>query len=61
MFFLALRSLLKYYDDTICRGHSSFVNSAIYSKDGTQVISASSDGTVRLWDIRTSDCLISFR
>lgn len=43
------------------RGHSSFVNSAIYSKDGTQVLSASSDGTVRLWDIRTSDCLISFR
>jgi WD40 repeat-containing protein SMU1 len=37
------------------------VNSAAYSKDGTQVISASSDGTIRLWDIRTSDCLISYR
>jgi WD40 repeat-containing protein SMU1 len=43
------------------RGHTSFVNSACFSKDGSQVLSASSDGTVRLWDVRTSDSILSFR
>ena len=30
------------------RGHVSFVNEAIFSADGHQVISASSDGTVKV-------------
>ncbi len=43
------------------RGHSSFVNSVFFSKSGDEVISGSSDGTIRLWDISTSDCIASFR
>lgn len=30
------------------RGHSSYVNSAVHSGDGTQVVTASSDGTVKV-------------
>lgn len=50
------RSLLKEL-----RGHTSFVNAALFTSDQTQVISASSDGTVRLWDVRSGDCLHTFR
>ena len=31
------------------RGHTSFVNSAIFGLEKDQVISASSDGTVKVW------------
>lgn len=30
------------------RGHTSFVNKAIFSADGHQIISASSDGNVKV-------------
>lgn len=47
------------------RGHTSYVNVAMYTKDGGQsgggMLSASSDGTIKLWDIRTTDCLLTFR
>lgn len=43
------------------RGHTSYVNSAIYSHDGSQVISASSDATVRVWDAKSCDCTLVFR
>ena len=43
------------------RGHTSFVNAAIFSMDQTQVVSASSDGSVRIWDVRSGDCLHTFR
>nr|CAG8587539.1 1366_t:CDS:10 [Entrophospora candida] len=39
------------------RGHSSFVNSALFSYDMSRVISASSDGTVKIWDSKSTDCL----
>ncbi|KAJ3152408.1 Serine/threonine-protein kinase smu1 [Geranomyces michiganensis] len=39
------------------RGHSSFVNSATFSPDQTRIFSASSDGTAKLWDAKTQDCL----
>lgn len=39
------------------RGHKSYVNSAIYSLDGAQVYSASSDGLVMVWDAKTCECL----
>ncbi|GFH15778.1 uncharacterized protein HaLaN_12072, partial [Haematococcus lacustris] len=39
------------------RGHSSYINDAIWSMDGCQVISASSDATVRVWDAKSCECL----
>ena len=59
------------------RGHVSFVNEAIFSADGHQVISASSDGTVKVifmrvygtvlsfieqvWHVKTLECLSTFK
>lgn len=34
-------------------GHGDFVNSADYSPDGTRIVSASRDKSIRLWDART--------
>ena len=42
------------------KGHTSFVNHVIYSHDGHQIISASSDGTIRLWSSKTTECLNTF-
>ena len=36
------------------RGHTSFVNHAIYSPDPHQILSASSDGTVKMWNTKVS-------
>ncbi|KAF8037877.1 hypothetical protein BT93_B0650 [Corymbia citriodora subsp. variegata] len=43
------------------RGHSSYVNDAIFSNDGSRVITASSDCTVKVWDVKTSDWLQTFK
>ncbi|GFE53741.1 WD-40 repeat protein [Babesia ovis] len=42
------------------KGHHSIVNAAIYSYDGTKVITGSSDGYIKVWDSRTTDLLKSF-
>jgi WD40 repeat protein len=34
-------------------GHSDFVTSAVYSPDGTRILSASRDKSIRIWDART--------
>jgi WD40 repeat protein len=34
-------------------GHGGWVYSAVYSPDGTMIVSASADGTARIWDART--------
>eukprot|EP00850_Spirogloea_muscicola_P009767 SM000055S18301 [mRNA] locus=s55:733789:738654:+ [translate_table: standard] len=39
------------------RGHSSYVNDAIYTSDGGRVVTASSDGTVKVWDAKSADCV----
>ncbi|XRB25467.1 EF-hand domain-containing protein [Pseudoscourfieldia marina] len=39
------------------KGHSRDVNSASYSVDGTRIVSASDDETVRVWDATTGACL----
>merc|ERR1711973_100226 len=38
------------------RGHTSYVNGAIYTVDGHGIISASSDGSVKLWNTKTTEC-----
>ncbi|MBV7339513.1 CHAT domain-containing protein [Chloroflexi bacterium TSY] len=40
-------------------GHSDAVNSAVFSADGQQFLTASDDGTARLWNLE-GDCLCSF-
>ena len=42
-------------------GHTSYVNDAIYSPDGSQIISAASDATVRIWDGKSCDQLRAFK
>ena len=41
----------------VLRGHDDEVTTAIFTDDGTQVLSSSIDGTVRLWDARGGDAL----
>ncbi|KAL6626252.1 hypothetical protein ACP70R_029978 [Stipagrostis hirtigluma subsp. patula] len=43
------------------RGHNSYVNYAIFTTDGSRVITASSDCTVKVWDTKTTDCLHTFK
>uniref|UniRef100_A0A673WA81 WD40 repeat-containing protein SMU1 n=1 Tax=Salmo trutta TaxID=8032 RepID=A0A673WA81_SALTR len=43
------------------RGHSSFVNEATFTPDGHHIISASSDGTVKVWNMKTTECTNTFK
>ncbi len=50
----------------IHRGHTSYVYTALYIKDsaqlaGSNMMTASADGTVKLWDVRTTECLLTIR
>jgi WD40 repeat protein len=38
-------------------GHSDIVNLVVFSYDPTQLASASSDGTVKIWDTTSGTCL----
>eukprot|EP01128_Nolandella_sp_AFSM9_P002806 TRINITY_DN131_c1_g1_i1.p1 TRINITY_DN131_c1_g1~~TRINITY_DN131_c1_g1_i1.p1 ORF type:complete len:552 (-),score=93.66 TRINITY_DN131_c1_g1_i1:90-1655(-) len=44
----------------IFRGHTSFVNDVVWGPGGTQIISAGSDGSVRIWDTATTECVATF-
>jgi WD40 repeat-containing protein SMU1 len=39
------------------RGHTSFVNQAIYCDDYTKIVTGSSDGSVKVWDLKSTTCL----
>lgn len=43
------------------RGHNSFVNEVIFTQDGHNILSASSDGTVKVWSIKTTECVHTFK
>jgi hypothetical protein len=38
-------------------GHSDWVKSAVYSRDGKKILSASRDKTIKEWDVETGECL----
>ncbi|MCP5108874.1 MAG: WD40 repeat domain-containing protein [bacterium] len=42
-------------------GHSSFINSAVYSSDGQKILSASHDQTVKEWDLAIGTCIQTYQ
>jgi len=44
----------------LLRGHTSFVNSAVYLPDGSRVVTASADGQIKIWDARSTECITTF-
>jgi WD40 repeat protein len=49
------------YVEHVLRGHTDSINRASFSPDGKQVITASDDGTARVWDASTNRELRTFR
>ena len=47
---------VKYYIGTL-KGHTNFVNSASFSPDGSRIVSASYDKTVRIRNAATGECI----
>ncbi|KAH6931253.1 hypothetical protein HPB50_023249 [Hyalomma asiaticum] len=43
------------------RGHTSFVNDVIFTPESHHLLSASSDGTVKLWSVKSTECLSTFK
>jgi WD40 repeat protein len=41
----------------VLAGHTTIVSNVVVSRDGTVAVSASIDGTARVWDLRTGRCL----
>ena len=47
-----------YQSVAVLRGHTYDVNAAAFSPDGTKIVTASGDGTVRVWDSRSGGELL---
>ena len=43
----------------LTRGHSNFINSAMFSPDSNKVLTSSTDATAKVWDIETGICLLT--
>ncbi|XP_026999903.1 WD40 repeat-containing protein SMU1 isoform X3 [Tachysurus fulvidraco] len=43
------------------QGHTSCINDVIFSHDGQFAISASADGTVKIWNVNTAECTITIK
>ena len=43
------------------QGHTNGIWSVTFSPDGQQLASGSEDGTIKLWDVNTGDCLKTLR
>ena len=43
------------------RGHTSFVNEAIFAADGHHVLSASCDGSVKVWSMKSGECVSTYK
>ncbi len=41
----------------IFRGHTSYINDCLFSPEGARIVSGSSDGCIKVWDVKTADCL----
>ncbi|VDN89619.1 unnamed protein product [Brugia pahangi] len=59
--------VLRVFDPRACqklmklRGHTDNVKAVVVNRDGTQCISASSDGTIKLWSIGQQCCISSLK
>ncbi len=42
-------------------GHTGFVNDVAFTLDGPHVLSGSSDGSVRIWSVRTTECNCNYK
>lgn len=53
-------SLWNLGDDTqtIIKGHGSYILSVLWSKDGTQVVSASCNGSIKVWSTEDYTCVL---
>ncbi|XP_062864757.1 WD40 repeat-containing protein SMU1 [Trichomycterus rosablanca] len=43
------------------QGHTNCINDVIFSHTGHHVISASADGTVKIWNVKTAECTITIK
>lgn len=57
---IALRQAWK-NNGAILKGHEDKIESAVFSRDGKYVVSASFDKSVRIWDVRTGKCIDTLR
>jgi len=59
--------VLRVWDPRFCtklmklRGHTDNIKALVLNRDGTQCLSASSDGTIKLWSLGQQRCVQTFR
>jgi WD40 repeat protein len=45
----------------VLHGHTGWVRSVFFAHDSSTLASGSEDGTIKLWDIHTGECLRTLR